>query len=149
MASVPVRRVGVKRRRVLPVEELPDWSKLGWRFPPSGKPPPVPEVPEELWGIAYGRVVERELDGALWDMAVAMLALAHSPRRRRRRYLATLAQVRVPGSALKDARIGESMRRWTPPLIRWQGSWAPGQLFALALLAGCGKARCEHEMLLA
>src|SRR5215475_11729233 len=80
--------------------------------PPAGMPPPRPGEPEELWPAQRGRTAERDLEGAVWDAALALLVV--NPRHPER-YLPTLRGVRVPGAAQTGAGFVEVLSWWRPP----------------------------------
>jgi hypothetical protein len=108
-------------RRAHEARELP---------PPGGMPPPILGEPEELWPYQRGRAVERDLEGAMFDAAVALLLV--DPREPER-YLPTLRGVRVPGAAKTGAGFVEVLRWWRRPQV-WP-PWRPAVFLPAALLA--------------
>ena len=94
MGTVSGRTGKVKRRRVVPGEAPPDWSKPGRLVPPSGMPPPVPDVPRVLWGEARGRTAEPDCDGVVVEVARRLTRV-----KQWRKYREVVEKTRVPGSA--------------------------------------------------
>lgn len=116
--------------------------------PPAGMPPPRLGEPEELWPHQRGRTAERDLEGAVWEAALALLLV--DPREPER-YLPTLTSVRVPG-AVKTAGFVEVLSWWRPPQPwpPWRGPWPPAALLAHTMLVnvatGAERARRVAEL---
>jgi hypothetical protein len=120
----------VKRRRVVPVEPTPEWSRPGWLVPPSGMPSPVPDVPQVLWGEARARQVETECDRVVEKVAQALLRVRP---KQWQRYPAVLERIGVPASAGAAPTFAAVVREWTPPepWPPWREPWRPAVLVAL------------------
>src|SRR5215831_11230998 len=109
MATVAGRGGQEKPRRVVPGEAPPDFSKPGWPVPPSGKPPPVRDVPLVLWGEARGRTAEPDCDGVVVEVARRLTRV-----KQWRKYREVVEKTRVPGSAGASF-FAARVREWTPP----------------------------------